>query len=99
MRSLLCKMGRGSVFSVAAECERFEELGPRGSVDQSESQNPSENEKILGVVDTAGPLIGVDCHPSATPDSELAISVAAWTKLPDAIRAGIAAMVRVILEN
>jgi hypothetical protein len=51
------------------------------------------------VVDTAGPPSGVNCQRPAKPDSELATLIAAWTKLPDAIRAGIAAMVRAVLEK
>jgi hypothetical protein len=50
-------------------------------------------------VDTAGPLTDINCHQPANTDSELATLIAAWTKLPDPIRAGIAAMVRAVLER
>jgi hypothetical protein len=49
------------------------------------------------VVDTASPLGGVNCPRPAEIDSELATLIEAWTKLPDPIRTGIAAMARAVL--
>jgi hypothetical protein len=76
---------------------------PRSSVDQNECENPSEKPSVScrggHVVDTASPLSGVHCHQPAEIDSELATLIAVWSELPDAIRAGIAAMVRAVLEQ
>jgi hypothetical protein len=51
------------------------------------------------VVDTASPLSGANGQRPAEIDSELATLIAAWAKLPDAIRTGIGAMVRAVLEE
>jgi hypothetical protein len=51
------------------------------------------------VVDTKGPPSGLNGRQPADTDSELATLIAAWTKLPDAIRTGIAAMVRAVIEQ
>jgi len=51
------------------------------------------------VVDTEGPRRGVNCHQPAKTDSELDTLIAAWPKLPNAIRAGIVAMVLTIVEK
>ena len=42
---------------------------------------------------------GVNCRQPAEGDSDLEMLIAAWTKFPDAIRAGIVAMVRAVLEK
>jgi len=76
---------------------------PRSSVDQNECENPSEIQGVSchggHVVDTASPLSGANGQRPAEIDSELATLIAAWAKLPDAIRTGIGAMVRAVLEE
>jgi hypothetical protein len=74
---------------------------PRSSVDQNECENPSEKQGVScqggHVVDTASPLSSANGQRLAEIDSELATLIEGWTKLPDAIRTGIAAMVRAVL--
>jgi hypothetical protein len=76
---------------------------PRSSADQNELENPSEKQGVSlpggHVVNTAGPPTGVNCHQPAEIDSELAMLIAAWAKLPDSIRTGIIAMVQAVLAK
>ncbi|HEX4053171.1 MAG TPA: hypothetical protein VHX86_02800 [Tepidisphaeraceae bacterium] len=51
------------------------------------------------MVDAAGPPTGLNCHQPADTDSELAMLIAFWPKMPDSIRAGIVAMPRAVLEK
>ena len=70
---------------------------PRSSVDQTELQNPSENQRIFEhgghVVDTTRSLSGANWQ-MADADPLLDTVIAAWTKLPGSIKAGIVAMIK-----
>ncbi|MGD0137402.1 MAG: helix-turn-helix domain-containing protein [Tepidisphaeraceae bacterium] len=71
---------------------------PRSSVDQTESQNPSEHQQIFQhgghVVDTDEPLSGDDRHRANFIQTDLQIVIDAWAKLPKPIRAGVIAMIK-----
>ena len=91
-------MGPGGVFSVDAKCERFEKLSPRSAVDQTESENPSANQRIFEhgghVVDTKSPPTGVSYLQPAEIDPDLATPIRVWPNLPYAIKVGIIAMIK-----
>lgn len=75
-------------------------LRSRSSIGKGDQQNSSEKQQCSGpgghVVDTAVPLDGANCYPSAETDSQLATLIAGWTKLPEPIRLGIIAMVKAV---
>ncbi|NOT01404.1 MAG: hypothetical protein HOP29_12335 [Phycisphaerales bacterium] len=60
----------------------------------AESVTDGESTACAPTAETLGVLLGVFLPKLAETDPELAAVVAAWPTLPDAIRAGIVAMVR-----
>jgi hypothetical protein len=75
-------------------------MSSRSSIGKGECENSSEIRGVSfqggHVVDTASPLNGANCHQTADTDSELATLIAAWTKLPSPVRAGIIAIVKAV---
>jgi hypothetical protein len=49
-------------------------------------------------VDTGGPLTDANRHPPASVEDQLNLVSQAWTRLPNAIRAGIVAMIEAAKE-
>ena len=71
--------------------------GPQGFEPQltdPESDNTGENPEENGDSGPAGPVAGPVKTKTCSPDADLQAVINAWPELPDAIRAGIVAIVR-----